>query len=74
MHFFTEAICILLRLYARLCENIDHLSPVEAGAGTELGKNIVQLVRKKISFVICKLKISTRIFYCWCTRNFAIGD
>ena len=41
MHFFAEAICILLRLYAGLCENIDHLSPAEARAGTELGnKNI----------------------------------
>ena len=37
MYFFAEAICILLRLYAGLCENIDHLSPVGAGAGTELG-------------------------------------
>ena len=36
MKFFAEAICILLRLYAGLCENIDHLSPVDAGAGTEL--------------------------------------
>jgi len=41
MQFFAEATCIILRLYAGLCENIDHLSPVEAGAGTELGnKNI----------------------------------
>ena len=41
MHFFAEAICILLRLYAGLCENIDHLSPAEARAGTELdNKNI----------------------------------
>ena len=38
MHIFAEAICILLRLYAGLCENIDHLSPAEARAGTELGK------------------------------------
>jgi len=38
MQFFAEAICIMLRLYAGSCENIDHLSPVEAGAGTELGK------------------------------------
>ena len=30
MYFFTEAICILLRLYAGLCDNIDPLSPVEA--------------------------------------------
>ena len=37
MHFFAEAICILLRLYAGLCKNIDHLSPAEARAGTELG-------------------------------------
>ena len=41
MQVFAEAICKMLRLYAGLCENIDHLSPVEAGAGTELGnKNI----------------------------------
>ena len=39
MYFFAETMCILKRLYARLCENIDHLSPVEAGARTELGKN-----------------------------------
>ena len=39
MHFFNEAICILLRLYAGLCENIDHLSPAEAIAGTELGNS-----------------------------------
>ena len=37
MHFFAEARCILLRLYAGLCENIDHLSPAEARAGTEVG-------------------------------------
>ena len=38
----AEAICTFsLRLYAGLCENIDHLSPAEARAGTELGnKNI----------------------------------
>ena len=36
MYFFAEALCILLTLYGGLCENIDHLSPVEAGAGTEL--------------------------------------
>ena len=40
MHFFAEAICILLRLYAGLCENIDHLSPAEARAGTELGNKV----------------------------------
>ena len=41
MQVFAEAICKMLRLYAGLCENIDHLSPVEAWAGTELGnKNI----------------------------------
>ena len=41
MYFFAEAICILLRLYAGLFENIDPLSPVKAGAGTELGnKNV----------------------------------
>ena len=28
---------IFLRLYAGLCENIDHLSPAEARAGTEFG-------------------------------------
>ena len=39
MHFFAEAICILLRLYAGLCENIDHLSPAEARAGTEPLRN-----------------------------------
>ena len=38
MYIFAEAICILLRLYAGLCENIDHLSPAETRAGTELGK------------------------------------
>ena len=43
MHFFAEAICILLRLYAGLCENIDHLSPVEAGAGTELGNKKINI-------------------------------
>ena len=32
-------ICLLLMLYAGLCANIDHLSQVESGAGTELGKN-----------------------------------
>ena len=37
MYFLAEAICIFLRLYAGLCENIDHLSPVDPGAGTELG-------------------------------------
>ena len=37
MHFFAEAICILLRLYAGLCENIDHLSAAKARAGPELG-------------------------------------
>ena len=43
MQFFAEATCILLRLYARMCENIDHLSPVEAGAGTELGNKKVNI-------------------------------
>ena len=40
----AEAICILQRLYTKIaeaicsfCENIDQLSPAEAGAGTELG-------------------------------------
>ena len=36
MNLFAKAIGILLRLYAGLFENIDHLSPVEAGVGTEL--------------------------------------
>ena len=41
LHLFAEAICILLRRYAGLCENIDHLSPLEARAGTDLGNKYV---------------------------------
>ena len=37
MYFIAEAICILLRLNAGLCEKIDNLSPAEARDGTELG-------------------------------------
>ena len=52
MHFFAEAICILLRLYAGLCENIDHLSPVEAGAGTELGNKNINVFDEVVSKLI----------------------
>ena len=52
MYFFAEAICILLRLYARLCENIDHLSPVEAGAGTELGNKTSMFFDEVVSKLI----------------------
>ena len=31
MHFFAEAICILLRLYAGLCENISVQLKLELG-------------------------------------------
>ena len=48
MYFFAEAICILLMLYAGLCKNIDHLSPLKAGAGSELGN-------KKTSMFFMKL-------------------
>ena len=50
---------ILLRLYAGLCENIDHLSPVEGRAGTDLGnKNIIvfdEVVSKLIRFSLVSL-------------------
>ena len=36
MHF-AEAICHFAGAICSICENIDQLSPVEAGAGTELG-------------------------------------
>ena len=34
---FAEAICHFAEALCSFCENIDQLSPVEAGAGTELG-------------------------------------
>ena len=34
---FAEAICHFAEAICSFCENIDQLSPVEAGAGTELG-------------------------------------
>ena len=52
MHFFAEAICILLRLYAGLCENIDHLSPAEARAGTELGNKVNNINRDMFQYII----------------------
>ena len=33
---FAEAICHFAEAICSFCENIDQLSPVEAGAGTEL--------------------------------------
>ena len=59
MHFFAEAICILLRLYAGLCENIDHLSPAEARARNELGNISVQL---KLELGL-SLAIKTSMFF-----------
>ena len=44
---FAEAICHFAEAICSFCENIDQLSPVEAGAGTELGN-------KKSTFFLTK--------------------
>ena len=38
MKSFSEALCILLQV--GLCENIDNLSPIEAGTVTEFGNPV----------------------------------
>ena len=75
MYFFAEAICILLRLYAGLCENIDHLSPVEAGAKTELGNENINILfevgSKLIEFSLVSLLSLGSTLWAWksnCSR------